>query len=120
MIAVAESDGYLYLARFERPAGTGLTATMWRLLLRSGRKEQIPGRVWGRYAVWNHRIVAVQLHEGDEGSSLVLIDPSASRTQVLADVDAVASHPTVSPDGRWVLFAATVPQRDLLLVDVKP
>jgi Tol biopolymer transport system component len=120
MIAVAESEGYLYLARFEGPVGTVLTATMWRLSLRSGRKEQIPGRVWGRYAVWKGRIVAVRQHDNDEGSSIVLIDPGANRTEKLADVDAVASQPTVSPDGRWILFAATIPQRDLLLVEVKP
>ena len=114
MVPVAESGGYLYLVRFDQPTGTRLTATMWRLSLRDGRKEQIPGTVWGRYAMWNNRIVAVRLHDTDEGSSLVLIDPAANATEVLADIDAVASQPTVSPDGQWILFVATVPQRDLL------
>ena len=93
---------------------------MWRLSLHDGRREQIPGKTAGRYAVWDSRIVAVQPHDNNEGSSLVVIDPAAHRRAVLAEIDAVVSQPTVSPDGRWVLFAAAVPQRDLLLVDLKP
>jgi Tol biopolymer transport system component len=120
VIPVAESGTYLYLARFDRPGGTQLTATMWRLSLHDGLREQIPGKTAGRYAVWDSRIVAVQPHDNNEGSSLVVIDPAAHRRAVLAEIDAVVSQPTVSPDGRWVLFAAAVPQRDLLLVDLKP
>ena len=118
-IPVAEGLGYLYLARFEGLTPQQLTMTMWRLLLRTGQKEQIPGEVWSTYAVWHGKIVAVEQHDGGASSRLVLFDPDTRTRRVLGELGPFAIQPAVSPDGRWVLFTRIDLQRDLLLVNLK-
>jgi Tol biopolymer transport system component len=118
-IPVAEERGYLYLARFAGLTPQQFTMTMWRLSLRTGRKEQIPGEVWSRYAVWHGKIVALEQHDAASGSWLVLIDPDTGTKRVLDELGPFTLQPAVSPDGRWVLFTRIEAERDLLLVNLK-
>lgn len=117
-IPVAQEPGYLYLARFAGITPQQLAMTMWRVSLTAGRKEQIPGEVWSRYAVWRGRIVAVEQHDGGSRSTLVLIDPGTHARRVLGELGPYALQPAVSPDGQWVLFTRIEAERDLLLVNL--
>ena len=120
LIPVAEDGGYLYLLRFNDASGRDLTATMSRLSLADGRKEELPGTSMGRYAMWNKKIVFVELHDGGASASLTLLDPGSRARRILGNVPPDASQPSVSPDGTRVLFTHVILERDLMVVDLKP
>jgi Tol biopolymer transport system component/DNA-binding winged helix-turn-helix (wHTH) protein len=110
--AVESPDGnFLYYGKEGRPA------SIWRRSLQGGEENQVVGglSIGFGFAVTQEGIYSTAT--GRTGSLFINFFEFASRDQRLVAVD-TAGRPSVSPDGRWILYTkGEEPKSDLMLVE---